>query len=155
MIMPKKKYTAEFKTKIVLSVLDGSKELNRTWFSSGLLSRSWRSRPRRPGIWSERLTDSPYGVNATCSNWTVQAYTTKPKSRWADNILIERWFRSLKTEQIYPNDYKSPRELRRLINDYIHDYNTVRPHENLGYRTLETVYNEYFATPQIDIAWHS
>lgn len=30
MIMPKKKYTAEFKTKIVLSVLDGSKELNRT-----------------------------------------------------------------------------------------------------------------------------
>ena len=74
------------------------------------------------------------------------------KSRWADNILIERWFRSLKTEQIYPNEYRSPRELRRLINDYIHDYNTVRPHENLGYRTPEAVYNEYFTTPQSDIA---
>ena len=26
------------------------------------------------------------------------------KSRWADNIMIGRWFRSLKTEQIYPNE---------------------------------------------------
>ena len=26
------------------------------------------------------------------------------KSRWADNIMIERWFRSLKTELIYINE---------------------------------------------------
>lgn len=41
------------------------------------------------------------------------------KSRWADNIIIERWFRSLKTEQIYINEYGSPKEHRRLINDYV------------------------------------
>lgn len=29
--------------------------------------------------------------------------------RWADNIMIERWFRSLKTEQLYPNEYRTPR----------------------------------------------
>ena len=30
------------------------------------------------------------------------------RSRWADNIIIERWFRSLKTEKIYPNEFASP-----------------------------------------------
>ena len=49
------------------------------------------------------------------------------RSRWADNIMIERWFRSLKTEQLYPNEYHSPRELRQLINTYVDDYNNIRP----------------------------
>ena len=62
------------------------------------------------------------------------------KSRWADNIMIERWFRSLKTEQIYPNEYVSPRELRVLINKYIEEYNKIRPHEALGYRAPDDVY---------------
>jgi len=30
-------------------------------------------------------------------------------SRWADNIMIERWFRSLKTELIYINEFRSPK----------------------------------------------
>lgn len=67
------------------------------------------------------------------------------KSRWADNIMIERWFRSLKTEQIYPNEYHSPKELRKLIGDYVHAYNTERPHEALEYATPDTVYYGMFA----------
>ncbi len=59
------------------------------------------------------------------------------KSRWADNIMIERWFRSLKTEEIYLNEYDSPRELRKAIRAYIEQYNTVRPHQALDYRTPE------------------
>ena len=50
------------------------------------------------------------------------------KSRWADNIMIERWFRSLKTEEIYINEYDSPKELRQRISSYIDQYNTERPH---------------------------
>ena len=56
------------------------------------------------------------------------------RSRWADNIIIERWFRSLKTEKIYPNEFASPRELRKGLIDYINEYNKVRPHEALSYR---------------------
>ena len=67
------------------------------------------------------------------------------KSRWADNIMIERWFRSLKTELIYINEYRSPRELRMAIRDYINDYNTRRPHEALDYATPEAVYKASFA----------
>ena len=62
------------------------------------------------------------------------------KRRWADNSMIERWFRSLKTESIYPNEYTSPRELRRLINSYVKDYNTIRPHKALDYKVPDEAY---------------
>lgn len=62
------------------------------------------------------------------------------KSRWADNIMIERWFRSLKTEQIYPNKYVSPRELRVLINKYNEEYNKIRANEALDYQAPDDVY---------------
>lgn len=68
------------------------------------------------------------------------------KSRWADNIMIERWFRSLKVEDIYPNEYESPRDLRRAIRSYIDQYNTLRPHEALDYETPESVFNRHFAS---------
>jgi len=67
------------------------------------------------------------------------------KSRWADNIMIERWFRSLKTEMIYINEFVNPRELRKAIGDYIESYNTIRPHEALDYETPQSVYSRYFA----------
>ena len=62
------------------------------------------------------------------------------RSRWADNIIIERWFRSLKTEKIYPNEFANPRELRKGLVDCINEYNKVRPHEALSYRTPDSYY---------------
>ena len=66
------------------------------------------------------------------------------KSRWADNIMIERWFRSLKTELIYINEFCSPRELRQSIRSYIDAYNSLRPHEALDYATPDAVYHASF-----------
>ena len=66
------------------------------------------------------------------------------KSRWADNIMIERWFRSLKTEEIYVNEYNSPRELRRAISEYIEMYNNERPHQALEYHTPQAVFDSSF-----------
>ncbi len=66
------------------------------------------------------------------------------KSRWADNIMIERWFRSLKTDLIYINEFRSPRELRQAIEKYVQDYNTVRPHQSLDNATPEAVYQACF-----------
>ena len=67
------------------------------------------------------------------------------KSRWADNIMIERWFRSLKTELIYVNEFRSPRELRTQIRSYVESYNALRPHESLDYETPDKVYYASFA----------
>lgn len=66
------------------------------------------------------------------------------KSRWADNIMIERWFRSLKTELIYINEFRSPWELRQSIRSYIDDYNLLQPHEALDYATPDAVYYASF-----------
>lgn len=63
------------------------------------------------------------------------------KGRWVDNVIIERWFRSLKTERIYPYEYLTPRALRVGIREYIEEYNTDRPHQSHGYMTPIEVYH--------------
>ena len=57
-----------------------------------------------------------------------------------DNVFTERFWRSLKYEDIYLNDYLSPREARIGISRYLHFYNFERPHQSLGYLTPATVY---------------
>ena len=46
------------------------------------------------------------------------------KGRSIDNICIERFWRTIKYEEIYLNDYKSMNELRYSIKNYIEKYNT-------------------------------
>jgi putative transposase len=62
------------------------------------------------------------------------------KARWIDNVIIERWFRSLKHEDVYINEYHSPKELRRGITAYVKDYNHNRPHQSLGNAAPAQVY---------------
>lgn len=62
------------------------------------------------------------------------------KGRWVDNVVIERWFRSLKIERIYPYEFATPRELRIGIREYVREYNTERPHQTHGYLTPYEVY---------------
>jgi putative transposase len=54
------------------------------------------------------------------------------KARWVDNVIIERWFRSLKCECIYINEFNSPKELRHGIANYVKEYNGERPHSEHG-----------------------
>jgi putative transposase len=67
------------------------------------------------------------------------------KGRWIDNVIIERWFRSLKTEYIYINEFLTPRALRAGIREYIAGYNCERPHQSLGYETPLNAYRKVFA----------
>lgn len=67
------------------------------------------------------------------------------KARWVDNVIIERWFRSLKTEWVYINDYESPRELRTGIREYVEDYNGLRPHQSHDYATPTQIFDAVFA----------
>lgn len=55
--------------------------------------------------------------------------------RWADNIWIERWFRTLKYEEVYIKDYQNIKEARKQISDFIHTYNFKRLHSSLNYET--------------------
>ena len=63
------------------------------------------------------------------------AISMSGRGRAYDNIFVERFWRSLKHELIYKNDFQTVPELRRAISEYINHYNTDRPHEALGYKT--------------------
>ena len=41
------------------------------------------------------------------------------KSRWADNIMIERWFRSFKYEEAYLTEYANLKEAREAIGESV------------------------------------
>ena len=62
------------------------------------------------------------------------------KGRATDNICIERFWRSIKYEEIYLNEYKSINELRYSINQYMEKYNSRRLHSALGNKTPNEVY---------------
>ena len=62
------------------------------------------------------------------------------RGRAADNIFTERLWRSVKYEEVYLNDYASPREARYGLTRYFQFYNFERPHQALGYQTPAQVY---------------
>ncbi|HHD79239.1 MAG TPA: IS3 family transposase [Epsilonproteobacteria bacterium] len=62
------------------------------------------------------------------------------KGRSIDNIVIERFWRSLKYEDVYPKSYTTLREARRGIGEYIDLYNSQRLHSALDYKTPDEVY---------------
>lgn len=63
------------------------------------------------------------------------------KSRWADNIMIERWFRTLKYDEVYLKDYENIKDARHQIGAFIHNYNFEKLHSALGYQSPADVYN--------------
>ena len=62
------------------------------------------------------------------------------KGRATDNIVIERFWRSLKYEDVYPQSYSTIKEARVGIAKYINIYNKERLHQSLGYATPDEVY---------------
>jgi putative transposase len=56
------------------------------------------------------------------------------RGRFADNIFVERLWRSLKYEEVYLNAYENVAQARRGIAAYFEFYNHQRLHQALGYR---------------------
>ena len=65
------------------------------------------------------------------------------RGRAHDNIFTERLWRSVKYEEVYLHEYRSPREAREGLRRYFEFYNNRRPHQALGYRTPAEVYFEH------------
>ena len=63
------------------------------------------------------------------------------KGRYADNIFVERLWRTVKYEEVYLKAYSNGREAKAGIGAYFHFYNTQRPHQALDYRTPAEVFN--------------
>ena len=62
------------------------------------------------------------------------------KGRCFDNIFTERFWRTLKYEEVYLKDYQTVLEANQSIGQYIEKYNTRRLHSSLGYKTPAQIY---------------
>lgn len=68
------------------------------------------------------------------------------RGRAADNIFIERFWRTLKYEEVYLKDYQDFKEAKSQIANYISFYNNERIHQALGYRTPKQVHFASFSS---------
>jgi putative transposase len=62
------------------------------------------------------------------------------KGAWRDNRMIERFWRSVKYEEIYLHAYTNVPEARAGIGKYIKFYNQRRPHSSLAGKTPDQAY---------------
>lgn len=62
------------------------------------------------------------------------------KGRCFDNIFTERFWRTLKYEEVYLRDYQTVREANESIGEYMIKYNTRRLHQSLNYKTPAQIY---------------
>jgi len=63
------------------------------------------------------------------------------------NIIIERFWRTLKYEYILLHAINTIKEARKLIGQFIENYNYKRLHQNLNYQTPSEVYAVKYYLP--------
>jgi putative transposase len=74
------------------------------------------------------------------------------KGRALDNIFMERFWRSLKYEEVYLKEYKNVNEAVKGIGAYMNFYNTERPHQSLdGKRPKEVFFGSYRPNKNIEM----
>ncbi len=62
-----------------------------------------------------------------------------------DNIFIERFWRTLKYEEVYTKCYETVAECRTSIGEFIRKYNEERLHQSLG--VYDTPFEAYYQLP--------
>lgn len=93
------------------------------------------------------ILNTDQGTQFTCASWVNRLselgirISMDGKGSWMDNVVVERFWRSIKYEDLYLRSYADGAELEAGIEGYMDRYNTWRPHQALGYRTPQEVYH--------------
>ena len=62
-----------------------------------------------------------------------------------DNSVMESFFSNMKREELYRTKYRSEKQFRTAVKDYIQFYNEKRPHSKNNYKTPSQKEAEYFS----------
>lgn len=94
-----------------------------------------------PQIWNSdqgsHFTSPQYTALLTAAGVRI---SMDGRGRALDNVFTERLWRTVKYEEVYLNEYASPREARCRLSHYVSFYNHQRVHQALGYQTPAEVY---------------
>jgi putative transposase len=137
------------------------------WYSRYVIS--WRLSPTLEGVFciealqAALLQGTPSIFNSDQgSQFTAGAFTEvllaagvrismDGKGSYHDNIFTERFWRSVKYEEVYLKDYTSIEEAKAGLAAYIDFYNKQRPHQALAYQTPEQVHFALAAKSPVDM----
>lgn len=108
---------------------------------------------------SELIFHSDRGIQYACNQFkeTLKKYkgilqSMSGKGNCYDNAVAESFFKTIKSELIYQNVYKTRKQAYYAVFEYIEGfYNTNRRHSHLGYLTIKE-FNELHKFKQLKIA---
>ena len=93
-----------------------------------------------------RIVNTDQGCQFTCTEFIAAlkgkkiAISMDGKGCWCDNVFIERFWKTLKYQEVYLRAYDTVSEARSSIARYIEFYNSRRPHRTHKGRTPDTAY---------------
>ena len=73
------------------------------------------------------------------------------RSRWLDNVFVERLWRSVKYEDVYLKAYDSIPAVREGLTTYFEFYNYRRRHQSLDRKTPNDVYCNILPQKQVAV----
>lgn len=94
------------------------------------------------------IINSDQGSQFTSDSWTCAlqeksiAISMDGKGRWADNVYIERLWRTIKYEIIHLHSFDTVQQVRDTLEQYVITYNQQRPHQSLNYHTPGYVFDK-------------
>ncbi len=134
----------------LVAIMDWHSRAVLSWELSNTMDSSFCLRALQQAIQSTGRTpeifNTDQGSQFTCREWisTLKSHgiqiSMDGKGRWMDNVFIERLWRSLKHEKIRLWSYRTVRELRAHIDDWMSFYNHRRKHQTLDYATPWSFY---------------
>ena len=117
------------------------------------LSKAYYERNPKAGL----IFHTDQGANYTSHTFASFCKTleiTQSFSRKAspyDNSVMEAFFKTMKAEELYRNQYRSERHLRENIQNYIEFYNEKRPHQVNRYQTPNAIEEAYYKRHSEDL----
>lgn len=62
------------------------------------------------------------------------------KGRWADNVYVERLWRTIKYENVFLHSFDTVEQAQIALTNFIAFYNQKRFHQALNYHTPDAIY---------------
>ena len=100
------------------------------------------------------IMNSDQGCQFTSASWIDYLLTSEiqismdGKGRWADNVIIERLWRTIKYEALIFYSLEDLASVEAIIEDFIAFYNEERFHQALKYKTPDEVYFQAIKVPE-------
>lgn len=132
----------------LVAVLDWFSRYVVAWRTSNTLEKSFcvEALTEALTIAVPEIFNTDQGAQFTCETFVQELLgrgvrvSMDGRGRALDNVFVESLWRSVKYEEVYLKDYGSVSEGTRSLGQYFRFYNRERPHQALGYRTLEEIW---------------